>query len=283
MILRQLPRDFSPKAWGMDPATTRMEIWTEFFDPPAPEIQTAMLSETDDPVARAGMAEPDFTDQSLNFGKVQIGSGGKAFADDAASSSGAAVQIGKSWQTIAGRTLMIEAAQYPALQPLLEKLPETAAVIRSGRTKDLQARSAPAATRQALLAQLQKTVPGLKKSGERILMASTSNLRRPGVVLDSGTISGSPPSGQVFRATDTTYCSGITTLSGTTLIEGGTVIKFAAFAQLKIAGYSTLICSTFPFKVAVLTAKDDNSVGEPISGSRRDQRRGSHRLQADAR
>ena len=31
LILRQLPRDFSPKAWGMDPATSRIEIWTEFF------------------------------------------------------------------------------------------------------------------------------------------------------------------------------------------------------------------------------------------------------------
>src|SRR5439155_12613242 len=156
----------------MDPATSRIEVWTEFFAPPTPEIQTVVLSEVEDPIARAGMVEPDFTEQSLSFGQVQLGTG-KAFADDSDPSAAAAgaVAISKRWQVIDGRTFLLEAAQYPAVQPLLEKLPETAAVIRNSK-KDLLAKKAPAASRRELLAQVETSEPRSKNNGEKILMAS---------------------------------------------------------------------------------------------------------------
>ena len=58
----------------------------------------------------------------------------------------------------------------------------------------------------------------------------------------------------------------VVTLSSTTTLEGGTVIKFsAASSQLTVAG--PLVCKTAPYRFAMFTAKDDNTVGETITGS----------------
>src|SRR5207237_4262311 len=79
VILRALPADLSPEAFGMDAASTRVQIWSEFIDPPVPEVQTVVLSQVLDPLARDLMAEPNFTDQVVNFGQVHFGQG-KSFA-----------------------------------------------------------------------------------------------------------------------------------------------------------------------------------------------------------
>jgi hypothetical protein len=56
-----------PEDYGMDPATTRLEMWTEFFDPPVPNkaVQTLPGNIIDETL--------------LDFGAMQIGRG-KAFA-----------------------------------------------------------------------------------------------------------------------------------------------------------------------------------------------------------
>ncbi len=54
-------------------------------------------------------------------------------------------------------------------------------------------------------------------------------------------------------------------LSGVTTIEGGTVVKYTNGVQLKIQG--TLNCLTMPDRPAIFTAKDDDTVGDPITGS----------------
>jgi hypothetical protein len=56
------------------------------------------LSEEKDAATRAQMEQPDFTDQSLDFGALKIGAG-KAFADDSAPTAAAegTAPVGKSW------------------------------------------------------------------------------------------------------------------------------------------------------------------------------------------
>ena len=49
VILRQLPRDFSPEAWGMDSASSRIELWTEFFQPPIPAIPNSHFERRTEP------------------------------------------------------------------------------------------------------------------------------------------------------------------------------------------------------------------------------------------
>ena len=88
---------------------------------------------------------------------------------------------------------------------------------------------------------------------------------RPGYVIDydlTGTTNDLTLQG------DTTYhVTGLVTATGTTVIEGGTVVKFANTnnAQLKLQG--ALKCLTGPYRPAMFTAKDDNQIGATISGS----------------
>jgi hypothetical protein len=278
LIVRQLPRGFSPKNYGMDPATSRIEAWTEFFNPPAADIQTVTLSEEQNPVSRAMMAQPDFTDQRLGFGEMYIGQG-QAFSisDDSALSPAAGVPVGKSFQIIDSRTLLIEAARYPDIKPLLDSLPETAAVIRDDKAHSRLANRSPAASREQLLAQFRAGEAHPKKSGEKILAARASGPRKPGIVWDYNILSSGTQNNYVFRSDQTFLISGTVTLNGTTTIEGGTVIKFSqgGTAKLSIAGYvygyttyyATIACTASAYKPAILTASDDDSVGDQINGS----------------
>lgn len=71
---------------------------------------------------------------------------------------------------------------------------------------------------------------------------------------------------------DTTYfVTNSVTLSGTTVIEGGAVIKFSNVTnsgsnRLLITG--PIDCQTSPYRPAIFTSKDDNSVGDPPSSVR---------------
>src|SRR5260221_147270 len=95
VILRTLPKDFSPKAYNMDPATSRLTIWTEFTNPPPADVQTVILRQPADP------AEPDFTDQEINFGQVKLGNG-KAFStqEDPSLNADGALPVGKSFEKV---------------------------------------------------------------------------------------------------------------------------------------------------------------------------------------
>jgi len=66
---------------------------------------------------------------------------------------------------------------------------------------------------------------------------------------------------------DTTYYITNVQLYGVTTIEGGAIIKFAGQPAAQMTLNGPLVCLTGPSDMAILTSKDDNSVGEIISGS----------------
>jgi hypothetical protein len=72
----------------------------------------------------------------------------------------------------------------------------------------------------------------------------------------------------VFRADETYLVTGQISLTGTNVLEGGTVIKFPKStnnALYSITIYSAaLLCKTTSYRPAIFTAEDDNSVGESI-------------------
>jgi hypothetical protein len=87
-------------------------------------------------------------------------------------------------------------------------------------------------------------------------------------VLDYDLISSS--TNKVLSSEKTYLVSGTVNFSLLTTLEGGCVIKFAksASAQINITGAGgQLNCLTAPFKPCWLTASDDDSLGEKISGS----------------
>jgi len=128
IILREQPP--SPAEFGLDPRTTRLEVLTEFLDPPIPAITTAVVpsraARSSQGTQVTAASDPPLTDQTVSFGAMQLRRG-KAFMLGDQTNSRARIAVGKSWQTMDGRTVLVEQVKYPAIQPQVEALPAPAA------------------------------------------------------------------------------------------------------------------------------------------------------------
>lgn len=260
IILQEEPP--SPAAYGLNPATTRLEVYTEFIEPPVPSKELIVLKEESNPVTRAAMFEPDLVDERLNFGAMLIGSG-HAFpvADGAQPLPDDAVPTAKSWEQREGRNLLIEKVEYSSIQPHLLQLPKAAALNRPGQAV-AKARAGNGGAK-TLLAQFRAPPVRAKGSSPPIRMASVPR-REKGLVLDYLFLNTS--SNFTFKS-DTTYLVYQATLTGTTVIEGGTVVKYTNGTINIISLAGPLDCRTGPYHPAIFTSKDDDTVGETISGS----------------
>lgn len=258
VVLRE---KLSPKqltALGFDPNTVRLEVWTEFVESPEPVAQRTVLKTETNAVLRATMADPDEVDHVLKFGsEMQIGPGGAFIESDPHQSA----RVFKQRQRIGDRRFLIEAIPYRKLLPLLEALPLKSASLDIGTSSSSLAvnripperakASAHGETKVVLMAKLNGTsaLPG----GPRVVL----DYPLTGTLLD-----------YTLRGDTTFYVSGFANLTGTSTIEGGTVVKFAPYnpgVYLQFEG--TVLCKTRPYRPAIFTARDDNTVGELISGS----------------
>jgi hypothetical protein len=256
ILVEQPPR---PESFGLDSETTRLEVVTEFIQSPVPSIQEAVIGGESDPRLRPLMAEPDLIDQTIDFGAMRIGQG-KAFAlpDDPASVIPKSVPVAKHWETIDGRTFLFEAVPYSEIEMFLKDLPAPN-----------QANNA--TNRVKSLASVVRKLPKLseaKNTGPVHVAQATA--RTKGVVLDYTILSGSVGS-YTFAGDSTYYVTNDFIVNGSTTFEGGTVIKFLR----KTGGFldgpqvitsGPIICTTTPFRPATLTAVDDDTIGEIISG-----------------
>ena len=242
------------------------------------------------PLAITLVAVPDgVDDQALDFGELQIGRGQAFTLANVADT----VAVGKSWDVVAGRTFLIEAVKFSDVAPLLNKLPQQAQ--KAGANPAVRRLARAVKDRRQLLAQLAPRKPAATPKQEaRIrdrrapaaagkmsalatdraslvaaLIPITTIYDPSSLVLDYTTISVNQ-SGYTFRSDSTYYITAPVNLSGTTIIEGGTVIKFPNTNSPKISitgSGAKVICLATNYRPAVLTAKDDNSVGEWITGS----------------
>ena len=107
-------------------------------------------------------------------------------------------------------------------------------------------------------------LPKIQKSRAAAIRVAKADLNpRPGFVVDWVLLNSA--ANQTLQGDITYYISGTTILSGVTTIEGGTIVKYTNGVQLKIQG--TLNCLTAPYRPAIFTAKDDDTVGDTINGS----------------
>src|SRR6266542_708607 len=125
VILHQKPPP--PSDYGLNTATTRLEVWSEFLAPPVPTIKEQVLRQETDPLVRQAMVMPDLVDQTVNFGSMQIGSG-QAFSLDGP--DGSTVAVAKSWVRLNGQQFLIEAVEFPRITPFLQALQQAAAPAR---------------------------------------------------------------------------------------------------------------------------------------------------------
>jgi len=107
VVLREQPPD--PVSLGLNPQTTRIQVLTEFFNPPQPRI-TATTMPTD-----AGNLEDD----NLSFGAMGIGRG-KAFLLGNQSPS---VAVNKRWLVLEGRHFLIEEVPTVSVAKTMNSLP----------------------------------------------------------------------------------------------------------------------------------------------------------------
>ncbi len=218
----------SPADYGLNPDTTFLEMYSEFFNPPTPTVQSASDN-----------------DQTLNFGQMQMVRGQAYFLNEALE----AADVNKLWANIDGRIFLVESIPYTAVRTKLEKM----------TLAPKQASNRSANDRKGLVAGLrprEKTMrvasikPGKSNSGSGLLIdfvTKNSNLTN------------------FTWLGDTTYfISGNVGLFGTnTIFEGGAVLKYTNNVSLTVN--TPLTWQGSAYRPVVLTARDDASVGESIT------------------
>ncbi|GEM_PF-895817 len=263
VILRENPP--SPADFGLAPETTLVEIWTEFFDTPEPEIERHLVVKEEDAARRATMREPDIYDETLAFGGWQMVPG-KVFwlADDRNENAPETplIAVAKRWVKSGGRSILIESVPFPMIDKELAKLPKQTASVGAGGREPLSTRLFP-----VLLAK--RTEP------DREMMLASSEAAsndEPGLVLDWVLVQSQ--SNYTFNNGQTYYVEGGVSLSGNTTFYGGAVIKFAkdTYARISLTGNVTCYAGNGP---TVLTAVHDNTVGQTISSTAQSGRYGA--------
>jgi streptogramin lyase len=244
VILREqplLPRDF-------DPESTLIELATEFLEPPERIIDrpppTSEVESQEDPTLSA----VESVDHMVDFGDMQLVQG-HAFsvesADSGGLSGGAGVPVEKSWLVIEGRQVLLESVRLPGIAPFLGPLPIQ-------RNSWLQ--QAAGDSRRILPA-----VSPVPQEAEPMLLAA-DRTGPPGLVIDY--ILAVSSSSVNFYSGPTWVVNNWITVSYTTQIQPGAIIKFAPGSGITVSGY--LLTPTEWSSRAILTCKDDDSVGEPV-------------------
>jgi len=250
----------APEEYGLDSALTQLEVWHQVFRQPKVERTARKVKRRD------GREDWD--------GEVQAGSlkfaAGNAFAlgrEEAKSE----VQVTKEWTDLEGMSFLIEALPVEEAKGELEALPEpleARGIPKRELEKALAGRGAAGRAKPISMADL-AFIPRPKPTVQFAGLSRGTMAEQPGYLIDYTTINTSLTD-YVFKGDTTYYVQGVVQLLGAgNVLEGGAVIKFAPYSsgmpRLEVRG--TLTCKTSPHNPAIFTAKDDDTVGEPIAGS----------------
>ena len=249
IVLKQQPP--MPESFGLNSKNTRLQLLTEFFNTPDP-VQTPR------PVIVPG----GLSDNRLAFGQMKM-LRGKAFmignaGTDASPFGG--VPVYKSWQQLEGRTFLVEELPVPGIAAQLEQLPLTASAGTPANQPNTPLRKV--AARRLL------PPARLVQAGTNTAHLARADINyKSGLVLDYVAMDATA-SDFTFQG-DTTYLvSGEVDLTGITTFEGGTVIKYDTRPDNScLQLWDNVICDTAPYRPAVFTSFNDNSVGENLSVS----------------
>lgn len=254
---------------AMDPGHVRVQVYTEFFDAPEPRGRAALLKRAD-PVARSRRVwEPDLLDTELEFGESTRMVPGRAFS---AGNQNMGTPVAKSYESVGARRLLVESCDYVDVAPWLEQLPAPKKSVRYKGARlepgqrvpsNLPVRelngprwaSLPFENRLKEKAWASVSPETLKAMDTGSYLASSG----PGMVLDYTTVSGALEN-YTFQGDTTYYVSDTVSLTGTTTLEGGAVVKYAP-GSAKVFVYGPFECRTALYRPAIFTARDDDTVG----------------------
>ncbi len=216
----------APNDLQMDADLVRVECWSEVLESPAPSVKTTAVVRSD------GTQDGDV---QLDFGPMQINAG-RVFSAGASTPAHSA-RVAKQWQNVDGLTCLIESVPYSELTPLMEKLPARLANRSVDQTRLFEfwaKHSGTLRARPASLSQLWSAQSSPAK-GSRVA-AAPDGRSAPAVWLDWSLLSSA--ANVTLKGDTTYYVNGTVNLSssgnGSTLIEGGVVVKFTNNPTAKI-------------------------------------------------
>ncbi|MBU6409977.1 MAG: hypothetical protein KGR98_06280, partial [Verrucomicrobia bacterium] len=242
VLLTQLP---APESFGLSSTSCVLQVLTEFSQASAPVIQTMAGSGSNGSLA----------DETLDFGTMKM-IRGRAFL---LGTNSPAAAISKQWITVSNRTVLVESVRLSAITNSLSKLPAFSQTsLKPSNSSPLYAVSSKRLMPAPRMARVEK--------GEMQLAKAAPS--RKGLVLDYYVVNGTMysyyfggnniPGGNTYLISGPVYCNYVT-------LAGGAVIKYpnntTAFIEAEV-GFN---CQTSPYKPCVMTAADDNSIGENTS------------------
>ncbi len=263
LILKQRPKP--PEAYeGLDPATTRLELWHEWRGAPTPKrIRIPLESQS---AQAPGGQKPEFVDNILDFGEA-VFHPGRAFvwddpegrpADTAAAvqlittRNPADIPIGKDWYELQDSAILVEAVCWGDMETKLSSLPEVTQRGEVAKPKD------------RLLCLRQASELRTDSETSRPIELASVSYHPKGVVQDLIiTVNSSGP--------DYNFTNGVTFdvqngyFGGTVTLNSFACLKFPATGGLLV--YGTLICNGTRNNETVFTSRDDDVYGDMISGS----------------
>lgn len=247
LIQEQLP---PPELFGLDPATVRLQLLTEYFGADNPAQTSGPINSRD-----------RLKDATLTFGTMKMLQG-RAFSVGnvaQAHSPTEGTPTYKSWLHLNGRPFLIEELRYQRIRAQLQALPLSSATIRKAGRGD-------SVLDKVSATHLLPPMRAVQASTNRIQLAGADFGWKDGVVLDYLEVN-SGISNFTFQGDTTYYVSGYVLLNETTSFEGGTVIKFLSSEIPSLVVCGPMVCAASSYRPAVFTTSDDDSVGDLIDGS----------------
>jgi hypothetical protein len=239
VILEEQPP--APETYGLNSATTVLQAYTEFISPPTPIVSMGFI-----PMGTG----VQLSDENLSFRTMKIGHG-RAFLMGNSSHS---VSVAKTWTTIAGRQFLIEEVPMAQIGQQLQTLPPASTASMRFSNSIVNVVSSKRLPTQPIV-----------KAGTNAMRVVSLPARTSGFVLDWFTVNTSQTN-YTFQTASTYYISGNVNLFGTnTTFECATVLKYASGVSLTVNTPVTWLAG--PYRPVVMVAKDDNTVGETVSGS----------------
>jgi len=194
------------------------------------------------------------------------------------------LMVDKQWLHVDGRTFLVEQVPYSEAEAYFQTLPKSPRAATSKPNKAKHAASLQELVRKVKrTAQLshsdrgkgrkvQATPTTVKAFGERAEKTGGGGPMRlaagpkttEGFVLDYSILSSQ--SGFIFKCDTTYFVTNTVSLSGTTIFEGGSVIKFSTNTSAGIA-LGNCECRVSAYRPVVFTSMHDDSVGDGIAGS----------------
>ena len=241
MILRTQPP--APESFGLNPQTTEIEVLTEFINPPAAKVGEHKM--------KGRLKNNSLPDDEVDWGVMRIGHG-RAFDLGETRNSHSRVTVRRQYMTANGRNILVEGVSMQSIQANLANLP-------------LQASSK---SRLRMLASKTLALPKtpLAQAKPKPMQLASASPSSKGYVLDYVLLD-TDPGDFTFQADTTYYIANGIDFNGNLTFEGGTVIKYNTDPDNPgcMECWGDITCATTPYRPAIFTSQNDDTVGESIS------------------